>query len=486
MFEELGSIEFTSEGLDKIALIDLSEDPMGRPKRFTYLSINSAVDSVANYLLQCGYRERDKIAIVATNSHKFVISYLAIKRAGMTPVLVNYKLSKTQIGYIIKHSESVAVLHDDQFTDLIETGNSHNFKDFSEWLNDPSPVIHDYIADRPALMVYTSGSTGTPKGVIVSGESRRWILSKTKFPSEHRSVIAQPINHVNGINNVEMVFANKSVLILLPKFDVHSFKRAVIDFSVSRLAMVPPMMAMLLDVPGNDVAFRESNVRIITLSSAPTSEALYNKVAAAFPRAKVRLRYGSSEAGPAIFGEHPNGLPNPPMSVGFPVAGIETKLVDDVLYIRSRSLFSKYNKDEGKTLEVIDSDGFYNTKDKFRIDKDGFYYFIGRADDMFVSGGENIFPKEVESILESHPAVGEAVVLGLDDEIKGTKPYAFIRTTGAVTEVELQDYYAENGPAYQIPRHIWQVESFPLTDSNKIDRKQLTQLAKNLLAGHES
>jgi long-chain acyl-CoA synthetase len=199
MFNELGNSEFNQEELDKIALIDLSEDPMGQPRRFSYARLNSCVDRMANYLKASKYKEYDTIAILATNSYKFVISYLAIRRAGMIPVLVNYKLSKSQIEYIISHIDAVAVLHDREFSCLIpENITGHNFDYFETWLINDTPVHYNMVSDKPALIVYTSGSTGIPKGVIVSTASRHSIMNSTKIAPEHRSIVAQPINHVNG------------------------------------------------------------------------------------------------------------------------------------------------------------------------------------------------------------------------------------------------------------------------------------------------
>jgi acyl-CoA synthetase (AMP-forming)/AMP-acid ligase II len=125
-------------------------------------------------------------------------------------------------------------------------------------------------------------------------------------------------------------------------------------------------------------------------------------------------------------------------------------------------------------------DGFYITGDVFRRDDDGFYYFVGRTDDMFVSGGENIYPTDVERMLERHPDVGQAVVVPVDDDIKGTKPVAFVIPKAGTkpTEDAIKAYALDNAPAYQHPRFVWFVDELPLASTNKIDRAALRKLAQ--------
>jgi acyl-CoA synthetase (AMP-forming)/AMP-acid ligase II len=245
------------------------------------------------------------------------------------------------------------------------------------------------------------------------------------------------------------------------------------------------MLAMLLADDENVELMKSTNVKIITLSGAPTSESLFDRICTAFPNARVQLTYGMSETGPGVFDVLTESNV-PKMSVGRELPHIQYKLVDDVLYLKFPGLFNGYHGDEDKTKASYDEDGFFNTRDKFRVDENGFYYFIGRADDMFVSGGENIYPAEVEEILNSHPCVSESYVIGLDDEIKGTKAYAFVIMRGEATEREIQDYYATRGPAYQIPRKIWPIKEFPVNYINKVDRLALVELAKKLLADGES
>jgi acyl-coenzyme A synthetase/AMP-(fatty) acid ligase len=127
-------------------------------------------------------------------------------------------------------------------------------------------------------------------------------------------------------------------------------------------------------------------------------------------------------------------------------------------------------------------DGFFITNDLFKVDQDGYYYFLGRADDIFKCGGNKVNPEEVEEILESHPAVATSAVIGLDDEIKGKKPYAFVvlEKGKTATQEELINYSLNNGPAYQHPRQIWFLDELPLAGTNKVNKRYLEELATQL------
>lgn len=186
-----------------------------------------------------------------------------------------------------------------------------------------------------------------------------------------------------------------------------------------------------------------------------------------------------------MFGDHPDGLPTPVASVGAPHPQVSVRLVGPdgpatgVLQMRSPAIMLGYHNRPDVPVPIT-ADGFYDTGDVFRRDADGFFYFLGRTDDMFVSGGENIFPGEVELVLERHPDVLQACVVPVEDSIKGTKPVAFVvRRPGAtVDEAALKAHALAHAPAYQHPRRVWFVEELPLASTNKIDRAALRRRAE--------
>jgi acyl-coenzyme A synthetase/AMP-(fatty) acid ligase len=204
------------------------------------------------------------------------------------------------------------------------------------------------------------------------------------------------------------------------------------------------------------------------------------------PQAAVTNAYGTTEAGPVVFGPHPDGLPQPELSVGYPHPNVALRLVagqdrdadEGVLEMKCPALMLGYHN-RPEVPSPITPDGFYVTGDVFRRDADGFHYFVGRTDDMFVSGGENIFPADVERMLERHPAVAQAAVVPVDDDIKGTKPVAFIvaKPGHAPDEQAIKRFALDNAPAYQHPRSVWFVDELPLASTNKIDRPALRRLA---------
>ena len=178
------------------------------------------------------------------------------------------------------------------------------------------------------------------------------------------------------------------------------------------------------------------------------------------------------------------------MSVGYPHPKVQVRLIGEngapsdpgVLEMKSPAIMNGYHN-RPDVASPITADGFYFTSDVFRRDENGFYFFVGRTDDMFVSGGENIFPGEVEKMLESHPDVIQACVVPVDDDIKGTKPVAFVvkREGSDLNEAKLKAFALANAPAYQHPRSIWFVDSLPLASTNKLDRKAMHDMAAERL-----
>jgi long-chain acyl-CoA synthetase len=229
-----------------------------------------------------------------------------------------------------------------------------------------------------------------------------------------------------------------------------------------------------------------STVEFVRMGSAPVTQSLMQALHAALPRAAVTNAYGTTEAGPVVFGPHPNGLPQPELSVGYPHSAIKLRLVDGdnraadqgVLEMKCPAVMLGYHN-RPDVPSPITADGFYVTGDVFRRDRNGFHYFIGRTDDMFVSGGENIYPTDVERMLERHPDIAEAAIVPVDDEIKGQKPVAFVVPAPGRTlnEAEVKRFALANAPAYAHPRFVWILDRLPLASTNKIDRSALRRMA---------
>ena len=189
-----------------------------------------------------------------------------------------------------------------------------------------------------------------------------------------------------------------------------------------------------------------------------------------------------------MFGPHPKGIPQPELSTGYPHPEVELRLVRDgkdvettiegALEMKCGALMTHYHKLPEVTAKAMTPDGYYRTSDVFRRDENGFFYFVGRVDDMFVCGGENIYPGEVEKMLERHPGIHQAAVIPVPDELKGHKPIAFVVQAPAaptLDEQAVKSYALANAPAYQHPRRVIFVDEMPLAGTNKIDKRVLAQ-----------
>jgi acyl-CoA synthetase (AMP-forming)/AMP-acid ligase II len=219
------------------------------------------------------------------------------------------------------------------------------------------------------------------------------------------------------------------------------------------------------------------------MGSALSSTKLLQDVKASFPRAEALVVYGVTEGGPVPLGPDLTGRPRPPGSIGVPYPGTQAKLVggphpdEGELALKNPGNLLGYHNLREETAKRL-RDGWYYTGDVCRRDAEGFYYFVGRTDDMFNCGGENIFPAEVQALLERHPAVHQALVMPFDHDMKGQVPYAFVvaKSGARVGEEDLKQFALANGPAYQHPRRVFFLEQFPLAGTNKVDRDALRRL----------
>src|SRR5215467_4154856 len=445
----LGDLLDRSRPADAVAVIDCLD--WDHPRQYTYGELDRLADACARGLLRRGLRRGEAVAILSGNRAEFLAAYLGTMRAGLVSVPVNHKFSRETIEFVMKDAAVQLVLTDGERRSQAP---SHlPVVDFDAKDDNGFAALLDpgaFTSVRPAhhetaMVLYTSGSTGRPKGVPLSHDGQLWtVRSRMGTPDlvSQRFIVAAPLFHM-----LALIVRERELL-------------AHTDLS---------------------------SVRAVRMGSAPTTQGLIDAVKRAFPGAAVSYIYGTTEAGPVMFGPHPDGRPKADLALGWPRPQVEVRLVgldgreaaEGILWIRTPATMTGYLNLPEKTREVLTSDGWYQSGDIFRREADGAYYFVGRADDMFVCGGENIYPGEVEALLERHPDIQQACVVPIPDEIKYEKPFAFVVTKDGrrLSEEAVKQYALANAPAFQHPRHVVFLPELPLASTGKVDRVALRRLA---------
>ena len=497
-FQNLGDLIRRDLDLDKVAIIDLGGEQA--PREFSYRALDEMANGVARALLARGLARGDRVAILSANRAEYLAAYFGIMRAGLVAVPVNFKFPRKTIHFIIRDAGAQMVFCDakrraDCPPDLPAVCFGGEGSDGFDAFLDRGPFQAVVPAnDEPAMFLYTSGSTGIPKGVVLSHQSHLWVVAVRLAGQDlarHRFLVAAPLYHMNALALGKLACAAHATIVLLPQFTARDYIAAIGRHHCTWLTAVPPMIAMMLREKDMLAQTDLSSVEFVRMGSAPVSMSLMHALKQALPRAAITNAYGTTEGGPVVFGPHPKGLPQPESSVGYPHPQVQVRLMDaqrrpaaqGVLEIKCPAIMLGYhNRPDVPT--PITPDGFYVTGDVFRRDDDGFHYFVGRTDDMFVSGGENIYPADVERMLERHPAVSHAAVISVDDDIKGQKPVAFVilKQGQVASEDDIKRFALKNAPAYQHPRSVWFVDELPLASTNKVDRAALRKTAEERVA----
>jgi len=477
---------------DRPAIIDLREP--GKPQPVSYRALDAACDAVARGLARMGLKPGDRIGILSLNRAEFVATLLGAMRAGVVPVPVNVKLPKETVATILKDAGARLVFAEPGLRHLCpENLPAIGYDGGFEAFVSPGPFkAFEPVADSVAIQPYTSGSTGRPKGVLLTHHGQNWsrrILAHTRGTTENDVIlVAAPLYHKNALNAIKQGLTAGATLPMLPQFNVERYIDAIGRYRCTVISGVPTMMAMLLQRKDLLQKIDTSSVRTVMMGSAPSSPQLIADVRANFPKAEALVVYGVTEGGPVPLGPRPDGRPRPDGSLGVPYPGTEAKLVggpgpdEGELAVKNPGILLGYHNLPDETAKRI-RDGCYYTGDICRRDADGFYWFVGRTDDMFVSGGENIFPGEVEAMLLRHPGVHQVVVLPFEHELKGQVPYAFVvpKPGAAAAEDEIKQFALAHGPAYQHPRRVFFLEQLPLAGTNKVDKERLRQIAADAM-----
>ncbi len=461
-----------------VALIDRSKKPA---LEVSVAEITNQVHVFAQAMVDLGLTPGSRIGLLAGNLGEYYTVMFGAPAAGMVFVPLNTRLPESTLQYIIQDADLKLLITDVSHAEFsadvpkVVIGSEQ----WGEMMGGaPASNTMDVEPDDVAIQIYTSGSTGKPKGVLLSHENVTFTVLEygAALPGEVMLVSA-PLYHKNASMASKLAFASGGKVVLLPQFSPGEYVPTMYALVTAELQKAPDQHDL-------------SSVQRVLIGSAPLTEALFDDVQALFPEALVTNGYGTTEA-VLEFGPHPEDLPRPKISLGCEHPSVQLKLVDPdtgaesdrgELWVKSKGVMLGYHGLPEANAERL-TDGWYHTGDLMHRDEDGWYFFVGRVDDMFVCAGENIYPDSVEQMLEHHPSVHQAVVVPVRDELKGQLPTAFIRSEAGVqmSADDIKEYALKNGPAYAHPRHVWFVDEIPLASTAKIDRTQLIKNAEKLL-----
>ena len=507
-----------------VVLDDAARDTPGHDalvfgdQRLSYATVNTLANQVAGLLRARGIRPGDKVALACPNLPYFPVVYFGILKAGAVVVPLNVLLKRREIAYHLDDSGARAVfcfegtpelpLGEEAWGGFEDTPGCEHFfllpatplatevtYGESLWaaIGDQPGVFetHQTEATDTAVILYTSGTTGRPKGAELSHQNMvmNALVSDRMFPraGEDVSLAALPLFHAFGLSVVlNTGFLRHATVVLMPRFEAGAALDLMIAEKVTLFAGVPTMYWGLLTHEGGRGKAGIDQIATHLSTAASGGSALPLEVLNRFAdRFGVNIveGYGLSETSPVASFNRPD-RPARPGSIGQPVWGVEMKLVDEdwkdagdgpgEIAIRGHCVMKGYYRRPEATAEVL-HDGWFRTGDIARRDEAGYYYIIDRSKDMIIRGGFNVYPREIEEVLMTHPAVSLAAVVGVSHPVHGEEIKAYvIPVHGSVTsEDELVSWARENLASYKYPRVVEFRDELPMTATGKILKREL-------------
>lgn len=440
-------------------------------RAYTGDQLRSRAEAVAGGLARLGVRPGDRVGLFAANSIDWVFAYLGGQRAGAIMVPFNPAYRSAEAEHIVGDSDPLCVIADSERAPLVgATGRRLvEIEDLPSGEAPPSPELS---ATSPALIIYTSGTTGRPKGALLDHGNllaqARGVLQAWHWSPADILVHALPLFHVHGLgiglHGTLLSGGSANLIAFSPEAVV-----AELEAGASMFFGVPAMYQRLCDHLEEHPA-ELSRVRLFVSGSAPLPPALFERCTHLLGQPPVE-RYGITEGGIVV--SNPYAGPRQPGRVGFPLAGVEVRLGEaDEIQLKAGQVFSGYWRNEAATEEAF-TEGWFRTGDIGEIGADGSLAIRGRLKELIISGGFNVYPREVELVLEQHPAVAEVAVVGLPSERWGEEVAAFVVPAAASTEEELIAFTQERLAKFKCPRVVRFVEALPRNAMGKVMRSRL-------------
>ena len=507
----------------------------------TYYEFNKEVDKFAKGLLGMGIQKGDHVAIWATNYPEWLILFFATARIGAVLVTVNTNYKEAELEYLLSNSDSKALFICDGIKDIdcekiiysvcpelktSKPGELHNerlpflryvvsldnwYDGMYNWSQIPyfgvlisneeyNAVKHSVDPDEVVNMQYTSGTTGFPKGVMLTHNNivnnGKAIGDCMKFTSKDKLCIPVPFFHCFGMVLAIMAsVTHGAAMVPLLWYTPMKVMHAVEYEKCTAVHGVPTMFIRVLE--HRDFSrYDFSSLRTGIMAGSPCPVKVMRDVVDKMHMSEITITYGQTEASPACtMTTVDDSLEARVNTVGREMPFMETKIVDPdtgedlpngkpgEFVVRGYNVMKGYYKMPEATAQAIDKDGWLHTGDLAIRDDDGYYRITGRIKDMIIRGGENIFPKEIEDFIYTHPDVVDVQIVAVPSEKYGEEAYAFVikRAGSTVTEKDIQTYVANNMARHKVPSYVEFIDQMPMTASGKIQKFVLRDMAKNRL-----
>jgi len=435
-------------------------------------------EQVAGGLRELGVEPGDRVGIYSDSHLDWVVAYLGAQRAGACVVPMNPDYHSAEVEHIVSNAEPALVIVDSERAPVVEKLGLRSVD-----VHDPPratpPPMPDLTPDSPAAILYTSGTTGRPKGAVLDHggllAQARGAIEMWRWTSRDVLVHALPLFHLHGLgmglHGTLLSGASATLIHFSPQAVVAELTRNDADRGTMFFG-VPAMYQRLCDWLEEHHADL-SHVRLFVSGSAPLPPALFERCGRLLGQAPVE-RYGITEGGIVV--TNPYEGPRQAGRVGVPFPGVEVKLGErDEVLLKGGQVFRGYWRNDAATKEAFTADGFFKTADVGEIGDDGTLAIRGRLKELIISGGFNVYPREVELVLETHPAVEEVAVAGIPSEAWGEEVTAFVvpSKTHPLDEVELIAFARERLATYKCPRRVIVIDQLPRNAMGKVERSKL-------------